>query len=99
MPAIADGGSLPVTYSLTNLNQYTMFYSENVPLIAAKPALVEGRYKITTEQKERLKELEEKLHIPASALIRMALDSFLPKTNNQGFTEKGIKAGYLNGNY
>lgn len=76
-----------------------MFYSENVPQTAAKPALVEGRYKITATQKERLKELEERLHIPASALIRMALDCFLPKTNNQGFTEKGIKAGYLNGNY
>lgn len=76
-----------------------MFYSENVPQIAAKPALIEGRYKITAQQKERLKELEERLHIPASALMRMALDCFLPKTNNQGFTEKGIKAGYMNGNY
>lgn len=76
-----------------------MFYSENVPLVAAKPDLIEGRYKITRKQKERLKELEDRLHIPASALIRMALDSFLPKINNSGFSEKGIKAGYLNGNY
>lgn len=76
-----------------------MFYSENVPQVAAKPDLVEGRYKITKEQKEKLKALEERLHIPASVFIRMALDCFLPKTQNQGFTEKGIKAGYLNGNY
>ena len=76
-----------------------MFYSENVPRVAAKPALVEGRYKITETQKEQLKSLEDRLHIPASALIRMALDSFLPKISNSGFSEKGIKAGYLNGNY
>lgn len=76
-----------------------MFYSENLPQIAAKPAIIEGRYKITAQQKDRLKELEEKLHIPLSALIRMALDSFLPKINNCGYTEKGIKAGFLNGNY
>lgn len=76
-----------------------MFYSENVPQLAAKVALVEGRYKVTKQQKQKLKELEDRLHIPASALVRMALDCFLPKTNNQGFTENGIKAGYLNGNY
>ena len=76
-----------------------MFYNEHFPLTAAKPALIEGRYKITVSQKERLKELEEKLNIPASVLIRMALDSFLPKIKNSGFSEKGIKAGYLNGNY
>ena len=76
-----------------------MFYSENMPLTTAKPVLIEGRYKITSDQKKRLKDLEERLSIPASALIRMALDSFLPKINNSGFSEKGIKAGYLNGNY
>lgn len=76
-----------------------MFYNENVPLRAAKPALVEGRFKITVLQKERLRDMEKRLHIPASAIIRMALDSFLPKISNSGFSEKGIKAGYLNGNY
>ena len=76
-----------------------MFYSENVPQIAAKKALVEGRYKVTEEQKQQLKALEKRLHIPASVFVRMALDCFIPKTANQGFTEKGIKAGYLNGNY
>ena len=76
-----------------------MFYSENMPLIAAKPKHIEGRYKTTKEQKEWLVDMEERLGIPQSALIRMALDSFIPKTSNSGFTEKGIKAGYLNGNY
>lgn len=76
-----------------------MFYSEKIPLIASKPALVEGRYKITSNQKKELKELEDKINVSQSALVRMALDSFLPKVRNSGFTENGIKAGFLNGNY
>lgn len=76
-----------------------MFYNEKIPRIAAKVAIVEGRYKITKEQKERLKDIEARLNIPQSALIRMALDVFLPKIGNSGFSEKGIRAGYLNGNY
>lgn len=76
-----------------------MFYSENLPRSAAKPALVEGRYKITKIQKDQIKDLEERLNIPASALVRMALDCFLPKVRNAGYNENGIKAGYLNGNY
>lgn len=76
-----------------------MFYSENIPPVAEKPSLVEGRYKITAEQKARLKDIEDRLNIPASCLVRMALDAFLPKIRNAGFTETGLKAGYLNGNY
>ena len=76
-----------------------MFYSENMPLVAAKPALVEGRYKTTEDQKNWLIKMETELGIPQSALIRMALSVFIPKSGNNGFTEKGIKAGYLNGNY
>lgn len=76
-----------------------MFYDERMPQEAARVDLVEGRYKITKEQKKRLKDIEERLNIPASALIRMALDSFLPKIANAGYTEKGIRAGYLNGGY
>lgn len=76
-----------------------MFYSENVPLIPAKPVLIEGRYKTTKEQKEQLIQLEKDLGIPQSALIRMALTVFLPAIKNNGYTEKGIKTGYLNGNY
>lgn len=76
-----------------------MFYDENMPLISAKPALVEGRYKTTVLQKKELSRFESELGIPQSAIIRMALDSFLPKLQNSGFTEKGIKAGYLNKRY
>jgi hypothetical protein len=76
-----------------------MFYSENMTHKAEKSALTEIRVKVTLKQKEKLKDLEERLKIPASVLIRMALDSFIPKTDNCGFTERGIKAGYLNRHY
>ena len=76
-----------------------MFYNESEPIISAKPVLVEGRYKTTKQQKEWLIKAERELGIPQSALIRMALSSFIPKMGNSGFTEKGIRAGYLNGNY
>jgi hypothetical protein len=76
-----------------------MFYSEQCTIVAAKKPLKERRVKITVEQDNRLTELEEKINVPASVLVRMALDSFLPKIANSGFTEKGIKTGYLNGNY
>lgn len=76
-----------------------MFYSENMPNIKAKKALVQERYKVTVEQKNRLDDIEKRLNIPKSALIRMAIDSFLPRIENYGYTEKGIKAGYLNGDY
>lgn len=76
-----------------------MFYSENLPSKAARPALKERRVKITVDQDEDLSDFEKRLNIPASALVRMALDSFLPKIANSGFTEKGIRAGYLNKGY
>lgn len=52
-----------------------MFYDENMPLISAKPALIEGRYKTTKLQKKELTRIEKELGIPQSAIIRMALDS------------------------
>jgi len=76
-----------------------MFYNEQLPLIAAKKILKERRVKITEDQDRKLIELEAEINIPASALVRMALDCFLPKLENNGYTKKGIKAGYLNGNY
>lgn len=76
-----------------------MFYSEESTKITSRPILIEGRYKTTENQKIWLREAEKGLGIPQSALIRMALDSFIPKTENCGYTKKGIRAGYLNGNY
>jgi Zn-dependent peptidase ImmA (M78 family) len=76
-----------------------MFYNEQMPLVSAKVLLIEGRYKTTKGQKDQMLKLEKELGVPQSALIRMALDSFLPKIQNNGFTEKGIRAGYLNKGY
>lgn len=76
-----------------------MFYSEESTQIMSKPVLIEGRYKTTEKQKIWLREAEKELGIPQSALIRMALDSFIPKTENCGYTKRGIRNGYLNGNY
>lgn len=76
-----------------------MFYNENIPLKAAKPILVEWRGRIEEKQKNQLIDFEERLGIPQAVLIRMALDTFLPKLGNSGFSEKGIRAGYLNRGY
>lgn len=76
-----------------------MFYNENMPQAAAKVALTERRIKLTEIQDRQLIELSERTSVPISALVRMALDSFIPKLNNSGFTEKGIKSGYINRNY
>lgn len=76
-----------------------MFYSEQTTHKADKSPLKERRHKLTIEQIEQLESIEERLRIPESALVRMALDSFLPKIKNSGFTENGIRAGYLNKGY
>lgn len=76
-----------------------MFYSEIMPLEVEKTKLVEWRGRITETQKEDLINIENQIGVPQAALVRMALDSFLPKISNSGFTLNGIKAGYLNGGY
>lgn len=53
--------------------------------------LVTKRYKITDEQDKRLLEIEEKLNIPPSSIVRLALDCFLPKTENSKFKYEGIE--------
>ena len=70
-----------------------------MPLTTAKPELVEWRGKIMKTQKKALLDVEQETGVPVAALVRMALASFLPTTKNKGFTNTGIKAGYLNGNY
>lgn len=56
-----------------------------------KDSLVEWRGRIKKSQLLRLKDLENRLDIPASALVRIAIDCFLPKLTNCGFKEEGIK--------
>jgi len=74
-----------------------MFYDENMPQIAAKPELKERRVKFTEKQLSKLDNLSEETGVPFSSLIRMAVNSFLPKTGNNNYTTVGIKSGYHSG--
>ena len=46
-----------------------MFYSEKMPHLAEKPALIERRLKITKLQSDAIADLETRLNIPASAMV------------------------------
>lgn len=56
-----------------------------------KTKLVTKRYKITEEQDKALLEIQEALDIPPSAIVRLALNCFLPKAKDGGFKYEGIK--------
>lgn len=70
-----------------------MHYNDDLPEFMAKKAvnLVNKRIDITEEQNEKLKEIEEFLKIPPSAIVRIALDTFLPKVKNCNFKYEGVK--------
>ena len=52
---------------------------------------VTKRYKVTKAQDDKLLEIERELNIPPSAIIRLALNTFLPKLRDAGFKYAGIK--------
>jgi len=52
---------------------------------------VTKRYKVTKAQDDKLLEIERELNIPPSAIVRMALNTFLPKLKDSGFKYAGIK--------
>ena len=70
-----------------------MSYKEDMPDFMANPATtyVNERYDVTTEQSAQLKLIKEELGIPPSAIIRLALNTFLPKLRDAGFKYAGIK--------
>lgn len=70
-----------------------MSYNNNVPEFMAKTAVtyVNERVDITVEQSHKLKEIKEQLNIPPSAIIRLALNCFLPKIKDENFKYGGIK--------
>ena len=70
-----------------------MRYNDNVPEFMAKKAvnLVNKRFDITEKQYEKLTEIDEHLKIPPSAIVRIALDVFLPKIKDNYFKYGGIK--------
>ncbi len=55
------------------------------------PKYVTNRYKVTDKQDEKLREIERELNIPPSAIVRIALNCFLPKIKDEGFRYSGIK--------
>lgn len=70
-----------------------MSYNNDMPEFMAKDAvnIVNKRFDITQKQYDALKEIEDNLKIPPSAIVRIALDTFLPKTRNCNFRYEGIK--------
>ncbi len=56
----------------------------------AKSELVEWRGRITKAQREQLEYLERDYKIPQSAIVRLALKTFLPHTKNNGYKPEGI---------
>lgn len=90
---------MPTTPEYTNTIYLSMNYNDLTPPQAAKKRLVERRIKITQRQDDKLKELSGRIDVPTAVLVRMAIDAFIPRLTNMGFTEKGIKNSYLNNNY
>lgn len=70
-----------------------MGYNNDMPEFMAKISvnLVNKRFDITEKQAEKLKEIEDHLKIPPSAIVRIALNCFLPKTRDEGFRYGGIR--------
>ena len=55
---------------------------------------VTKRYKVTEEQDNKLQEIERELGISPSAIVRLALNTFLPKLKDNGFKYSGIKEAW-----
>lgn len=70
-----------------------MNYNDNLPEFMAKTAVnyVNERFDITESQSEKLKEIKEELKIPPSAIVRLALNCFLPKVRDENFKYAGVK--------
>lgn len=69
-----------------------MTYNNNLPEFMANHAVnyVNERFDITMDQSHKLREIKEQLNIPPSAIIRLALNCFLPKLKDEGFKYSGI---------
>ena len=52
---------------------------------------VNERFDITEQQSKKLKEIKAELNIPQSAIVRLALNCFLPKVRDENFKYAGIK--------
>ena len=70
-----------------------MSYNKDMPEFMAKTAVnyVNKRFDITEKQYSKLKEIEDELKRPPSAMVRLALNIILPKLKDEGFKYAGIK--------
>jgi hypothetical protein len=73
-----------------------MKYNNDMPEFMVNPAVnyVNERFDITSEQSAKLKDFKDRLKIPPSAIVRIALECFFPKLTNMNFKEEGIKNLY-----
>lgn len=69
-----------------------MNYNKKVPDFLSYNAMktVNKRFDITEDQFNTLAEIYTNLKIPPSAIVRLALNCFLPKINNDNFRYEGI---------
>ena len=69
-----------------------MKYKTHTPEFLAKNPVnyVNERFDITAEQSERLRDFKDRLKIPPSAIVRIALECFFPKLSSAGIKEEGI---------
>lgn len=69
-----------------------MNYNKKVPDFLSYNAMktVNKRFDITEDQFNTLSEIDTKLKIPPSAIVRLALNCFLPKIKNDNFRYEGI---------
>ena len=70
-----------------------MYNNNNVPdfLLPTAMKTVNKRFDITEDQYLMLQQIDEHLKIPPSAIVRLALNTFLPKIRDSHFKYEGIK--------
>ena len=73
-----------------------MKYNNNMPEFMAPVAVktVNKRFDITEDQYNVLAAIDEHLNIPPSAIVRIALNTFLPKLRDEKFKYEGIHQLY-----
>lgn len=57
----------------------------------SETVIVTRRYKVTKSMDDTLNEIERELNIPPSAIVRLALNTFLPKVKDSHYKYEGIK--------
>lgn len=61
--------------------------------------IVTRRYKVTKQMSDTLDEIDRELNIPPSAIVRLALNCFLPKIKDSHYKYEGIKRLWDDGKF